>query len=220
MRTPTGELALVPVPAATRSGPELFRGHPVHRRTDIRLGGRTFELRPVVPTDVDGIDGFVRGLSPRSRFHRFHAPVRRLTASQLAGLVDVDHHERETVVVREPAGRVVAVGQFAGVGDGIAELALAVADDHHRSGLGTHVVAWLADAAREEGFRAFTATVLAENRAATGLFGRWPGSVSVERHGSNVEVLLSLDPLAGAVPPEDLSGAGDGASSDSIPTPA
>ncbi|MBW3620065.1 MAG: GNAT family N-acetyltransferase [Actinobacteria bacterium] len=186
--------ALLPRPAPLRSGPELLRGHPVHRRSSVVVDGQRLELRPVVPSDLDGIDRFVRGLSPRSRFLRFHAAVRRLSSGQLAGLVDVDHHDRETVVVRDTSGAVVALGQYAGVGRGVAELGLAVADDWHRRGLATRVVAWLADAAREEGFRAFTASVLAENRAAIGLFDRWPGTVQVERHGTAVEVLLCLDP--------------------------
>lgn len=185
---------LVPEPAPLTSGPDLFRGHPVTRRTTSRVDGVPLELRAVVPGDLAGIDRFFTGLSPRSRFHRFHAAVRRLTPQQLAGIVDVDHHRRETVVARDPAGRIVAVGQYVAVGEATAELALAVADDWQRRGVGTRVVAWLADAARAAGIGAFTASVLAENRGGTALFGGWPGTVRVERHGSVFEVLLCLDP--------------------------
>lgn len=185
--------AFLPAPTPLTSGRELFRGHPVGRRTTTTVDGIELELRPVVPGDLAGVVRFFARLSPRSRFHRFHAAVRRLTTQELAGIVDVDHHDRETIVVREPGGRVIAVGQYIGVGDGLAELALAVAEDWQRRGLATRIVASLGDAAREAGFRAFTASVLAENRAGTGLFGRWPGAVQVERDGTVVEVLLSLD---------------------------
>lgn len=199
MRTrtiPTSGVVLAPEPAALVSGPELFRGHPVGRRSIAEVDGVPLELRPVVPGDLAGIDRFVAGLSPRSRFLRFHAAVRRLNVAQLAGIVDVDHRERETLVVRDPdRGRIVALGQYVAVGPGVAELGLAVADEWQHRGLGTRLVAALAAAGREEGVRAFTASVMAENRAALALFRRWPGSVSVERHGTEVEVLLHLEPV-------------------------
>lgn len=200
-----GGLRLTPGPAPLTSGAELFHGHPVERRMTIDVDGTAIDVRPVVPGDLAAIDRFITRLSPRSRFLRFHAPVRRLTSEQLAGIVDVDHRSRETIVALE-GRRVVALGQYLGVGAGTAELAIVVADDRQRRGLGALVVGQLAAAARASGLRALTASVLAENRAALRLFERWPGSVRVERHGTVLEVLLSLD-HAGDPPATDGEGA-------------
>lgn len=190
--TGAGVPRLLPPPAPLRSGPDLFSGHPVGRRLTVEVDRGDVLLRPVVPSDLDAIDAFVRDLSPRARFLRFHAAVRRLTLDQLAGLVDVDHRERETMVAVAD-GRVVALGQYVAVAAGTAELAVAVADAWRRRGLGALLVGQLAGAARAAGLAAFTASVLAENRPALAMFERWPGSVRVERHGTELELLLTLD---------------------------
>ena len=90
------------------------RAHP--RRERIDVDGSRLTLRPVLPTDAPALDAFVRGLSDRSAYHRFHGPRYRLSGAELAYLVNVDHRERETLVITEPArGEVIAFGQYVGL---------------------------------------------------------------------------------------------------------
>lgn len=167
--TPSATPRLASAPVPLRSGPELFGPRRVPERTGWRVGRQPLELRPVVPGDLAAVDALIRGLSARSRYLRFHTGLRRLTSHQLAGIVEVDHHARETLVVTTRDGRrsrVVALGQFVAVGGGAVELALVVADDWQGRGLGRRLARSLVRAAREEGHATVVALVLRDNAAA------------------------------------------------------
>jgi ribosomal protein S18 acetylase RimI-like enzyme len=65
--------------------------------------------------------------------------------------------------------RAVGIGRYAAVGSSQAELAVAVADDYHRRGIGTALMQRTASAARAAGYRTLQAEVLPENTAAISL---------------------------------------------------
>jgi GNAT superfamily N-acetyltransferase len=129
--------------------------------------GTLVEVRRLTAADAPLLaDGFAR-LSEESRRLRFLAPKTSLTRSELRYLTEVDGHRHEALGATDPlTGRGVAVGRFVcDPGDPArAEVAITVADEWQRRGLGRLLLERLADRAREEGVDRFTALVADENR--------------------------------------------------------
>ena len=170
----------------------LFEGSWARRRVVATSKGPVV-IRAATPLDTASVDHFVRALSPTARFRRFHSAVTRLTDRQLAGLVDVDHHDRETLLA--VSGRVVVgMGQYLAQThpkDSV-DLAVVVADDWQREGLGRELLIATCEAASATGFRTATAYVQAENRAMLSLLRGVPMPMVSTNEGSVVEVLLDL----------------------------
>jgi GNAT superfamily N-acetyltransferase len=129
--------------------------------------GAEIELRRLTPQDAPVLAEAFAQLSQESRRLRFLAPKPSLTKSELRYLTEVDGHRHEALGATDPAtGRGVAVGRFVRdpADPSRAEVALTVADDWQRRGLGRLLLERLADRAREEGVDRFTALVADENR--------------------------------------------------------
>ena len=128
----------------------------------------------------------VAGLSERSRYLRFAAPLPRLSEALLDQMMDVDG-TRHVVYVALPSGgtSIVGVARFvtAPGSRGSAEIAIAVADAWQGAGLGAVLLARLIEDARRAKLRCLIAVTLSENHAAGGL-ARSAG-FSLARTGGN-----------------------------------
>jgi len=80
-----------------------------------------------------------------------------------------------------------------------AEVAVTVADDLQGRGLGTALLGFLADRARAEGIRRFTALILASNREMLDLLEDLGPVRILERASGTIELEIAL-PAAGAGP--------------------
>ena len=134
--------------------------------------GSAVLIRPVQESDAPLLaDGFGR-LSERSRWMRFLTAKQALSTAELRYFTSGDHHDHEALGALDHSdGRGVAIARY--VRDpaepDVAEIALTVADDWQRRGLGTELLTRLADRACQEGIRTFTALVAADNSAMSGL---------------------------------------------------
>jgi GNAT superfamily N-acetyltransferase len=118
-------------------------------------------------------DAFAQ-LSQESRRLRFLGPKPTLSAAELRYLTEVDGHNHEAICAIDPtSGRGLAIGRFVRDREDPmrAEVAITVADDWQRRGLGKLLLERLADRAREEGVSSFTALVSHDNRNMKGLLG-------------------------------------------------
>ena len=140
-------------------------------------------------------------MGPESRQLRFFGPVIRLTGDQLTYLTDVDHHDHEALVaIDADSGDGIGVARFVRFADDVAEPAVSVVDEWQGRGVGSLLLDELADRAREEGIAFFAAPVLAQNETAISLLSRL-GDASTTNNGSEVEVLVALEPgQTGAAP--------------------
>ena len=69
-------------------------------RADVLLAdGTTVHLRPIRPEDADGIVALHSRFSERTRYLRYFSPYPRIPARDLARFVNVDHRDREALVV-------------------------------------------------------------------------------------------------------------------------
>ncbi|MFE9749258.1 GNAT family N-acetyltransferase [Saccharothrix saharensis] len=122
------------------------------------------------------VDTVFHGLSPRSRYLRFHAPVPRLTASMRRRLTDLDGR-RKAAVVAECHRTPIGIGRLIATGDDTAEIALAVVDPWQRKGVGTELVNALARLAADLRYEELHGDVLGENQPMLRLVARvFPGA--------------------------------------------
>jgi RimJ/RimL family protein N-acetyltransferase len=162
----------------------------------LRDGSRVV-IRQVRSADAPLLaDGFAR-LGPESRRLRFLRRKDELSAAELRYFTDVDHHHHEALgALDRTGGRGVGVARY--VRDNTsdlqaAEIAVTVADDWQGRGLGTELLARLADRARAEGIHRFTALVSADNAAMAGLLRSVSASPVHREHGT-VEYEIPLAP--------------------------
>ncbi len=136
---------------------------PVRLVRDVLLrDGSTLRLQAPGPAEYEDIRAFYEQLSPQSRYFRFHGMGRTDIVARAA--VESSGIDRVSLIARH-GGRVIAACSYQGLREpGVAEIALAVADDEQRRGIGTRMLEQLAAIGAERGVRRFDAAVLSANR--------------------------------------------------------
>ena len=142
--------------------------------------GRSVALRVARREDATAVQEFVRGLSERSRRHRFFTPLRELSPDQLDRITR-SRPPGDLALVGETiegAGtRIVAMAQYAACEPLDTEFAIVVDDAWQRQGLGIQLLRVLAEHAARAGLAALAGFVLADN---------WPMLTLVTRLGCDV----------------------------------
>jgi RimJ/RimL family protein N-acetyltransferase len=166
------------------------------RRVVVLRDGTRVLLRPLHPRDrALYLRGFEH-LSDRSRYMRFFSPKNTLSERELRYFLDVDHHDHEAVAAIDiDTGDGIGVARYIRDPEDrdIAEVSVAVVDDHQGRGLGAVLLGAIARRAREEGVRRFRATVLADNTRMLALIrGRWPYHDLRRRPASVLELEFDL----------------------------
>lgn len=173
--------------------------YPAHLASDVVLrDGSTVSLRPVRPEDAPLLLEFFRSLDERSLAFRFFtgAPGLEEVARILA---DVDYRRRFGLVgLRGEDRHPVAHGFFAAIDDQVVEIAFAVSPGLQGHGLGSVLLAQLAERAEEEGFDSMVADVLPQNHAMISMFrdSGFPVEVRSEPEAVVVEMPTSPAPEA------------------------
>ena len=171
-------------------------GYPHHREADVALrDGSTVHIRPVRAEDEAAMRAFFGRMSVESRAFRFFSAGANLDRAAKQS-VEVDYRDRYALVATAgPEHRIVGHAIYVRLGrppthgpqaypaaDGggghgpsggtsapAAESAFAVADDYQGRGLGTILLAHLAEAAHEAGLQVFVNQVLPDNRRMIGV---------------------------------------------------
>jgi RimJ/RimL family protein N-acetyltransferase len=140
----------------------------------------------------------LRHLSDESVQRRFLTLKRSFSRSELRYLTEVNGRDHVALVAEypgDPARRLIAVARFVRLADDptTAEVAIVVADDWQRRGVGTQLTELLAKQARESGIRRFTATMSSDNVAAHRLMNRLTSQLERHYAGHGVsEMVLDL----------------------------
>jgi RimJ/RimL family protein N-acetyltransferase len=151
-------------------------------------------IRPLEPVDRAGLAALFMRLSPESRRRRFLAPKPRLSAGELTYLSAVDHHSHEAVAaVDRRDGSIVGVARYVRMPDrpSAADVAVAVADDMQRKGIGTALAHRLIERARDNHFQVLTAATLWDNRPVRRMLRRL-GFHACASEGNVIELELNL----------------------------
>ena len=168
---------------ASEGGPRLLV------RDVLLRDGSTLRLRAPAPADFGDIKAFYDGLSPESRYFRFHGYGRTDAAARAEA--EASGVDRLALLGRHD-GRVVAVASYDGLREpGAAEVSFAVADDLQRHGIGTRMLEQLAAIGAERGIHRFDAEVMPDNYPMLGVFAH--AGFAVRRRSSFGELTVSLD---------------------------
>jgi RimJ/RimL family protein N-acetyltransferase len=158
-------------------------------RDVILRDGSTLRLRAPAPEDLEDIKAFYDGLSPESRYMRFHGFGRTdMAARDYAEAGGVD---RVALIGCHGGCVVAAAGYDRSRERSAAEVAFAVADDFQGRGTATRMLEQLAAIAAAQGIDRFDAEVMAANRAMLGVFEG--AGFAVRRKGASGEVTVALD---------------------------
>jgi acyl-CoA synthetase (NDP forming)/RimJ/RimL family protein N-acetyltransferase len=143
---------------------ELESRYPKKWETDVVVSdGGTVYIRPIKPTDSNGIESFYARLSPETIYLRFFTPLPRLSDAMLHRFVNVDYVDRMAFIALL-GDAIIAVARYDRIpGSDAAEVAFLVDDAHQGRGLGTIMLEYLAAVAKESGVARFLADTLPEN---------------------------------------------------------
>jgi GNAT superfamily N-acetyltransferase len=153
--------------------------------------------RPVRPDDDERFRRLWPRLSRETVHRRFHAPVRRLPASAVRRLVEVDHDRREAVVA-VVGGEVVGVARYdrSPADPATAELAVVVEDAWQGMGVARQLLSELVALARARGVAVLTGTVQPDNTPVLALVRRLLPTAVLTSDGDVLAVRAACPPAA------------------------
>jgi GNAT superfamily N-acetyltransferase len=156
--------------------------------------GTLLRIRPIRPSDKPLLAAGLERLSAPSVQRRFLSPKPRFSAAELRYLTEVDGHDHVAHVAELPndPSRLLAVGRWVRLPDEpeAAEVAILVADDWQRRGIGSLLSTVLADDARLRGIRRFTATMQADNVPAHRLMRKLTDRLERRSGGAGIDELV------------------------------
>ncbi len=150
-------------------------------------------IRPYESADGELIEAMSARLSKRSLYERFFAGTPTLPPRYLAALAKTDHDDRE-VVLAVYSDAVIGIAEYVRDKDAPAraDLAVLVADDWQRRGIGRRLVTALGELADRRGIADFSADALMTNRSAlSAISSIWPAA-RAERDGTTVRFTLPV----------------------------
>ena len=142
-------------------------GYPSQYEAEVLLkDGSRIILRPIRSDDIKGWLGFVSRLSRRTKYLRFHS-LPKLGREEAIRFCTVDYNDTFAFVAevrRDQRKDIVAIGRYYRLPKRhSAEIAFTVEDAYQGKGIGTKLMEWLTNVARENGITTFEAAVLGEN---------------------------------------------------------
>jgi len=174
--------------------------YPAYREADVVLhDGSTVHLRPVRPADEAALLNLLNRLGEDSRTFRFFSGAPNLEAAA-RDMAEVDYEGRYGLVAtRGGDDSLVGHGAYVRGAPGHAEVAFAIVDEMQGQGLGTILLAHLAEVAGENGVSLFVAEVLPQNHRMVEVFRESGFPVEIASIPGAIEVQLPTSFSGGAV---------------------
>lgn len=166
-------------------------GYPHLAEADVVLrDGTVARLRPIRPSDAEGIHRFHAGQSEESIYLRFFAPIRRLSERDVERFTNVDYVDRMALValIRD---EIIGIGRYDRISPTSAEVAFNISDHYQGKGIGSVLLEHLAAIAQEHDITRFEAEVLPQNRKMLAVFS--DAGYEVSRRFEDGVVMLHFD---------------------------
>ncbi len=170
--------------------------YPSHYETEVLLkDGSRIILRPIRSEDIEGWLDFVSRLSRRTKYLRFHS-LPKLGRDDAIRFCTVDYNNTFAFVAEVRGDQrkdIVAIGRYYRLPKKhSAEVAFAIEDAYQGKGIGTKLMEWLANVARENNITSFEADVLGENREMMGVFRAYGFHVESELSGGVYHITFPI----------------------------
>ncbi len=169
-------------------------GYPTQWEADVVLrDGTVAHLRPIRPSDVEGVHRFHAGQSDESIYFRFFAPLRQLSDQDVHRFTHVDYVDRVALVVtmRED---IIGIGRYDRIDTRSAEVAFNISDHYQGKGIGSVLLEHLAAIGQDMGLAKFTAEVLPHNRRMLAVFSEAGYAVKRRVEDGVVQVEFDIEP--------------------------
>jgi RimJ/RimL family protein N-acetyltransferase len=160
--------------------------------------GASILIRPIRADDKRMLEDGLRHLSDESVHRRFLTLKRSFSRAELRYLTEVNGRDHVALVAEYPGDavrRLIAVARFVRLAEdpAAAEVAIGVADDWQRRGVGSLLTKELAEEARRLGIKRFTATMASDNLPAQRLMAKLTRHLESRHSGHGVsELVLDL----------------------------
>lgn len=166
--------------------------------------GTEVVVRPIRPDDKELLLRGFRRLSPESRYRRFFAAKHDLSPTELCYLTEVDGFRHFALGATSADGHDgLGVARFIQLDGepGLAEAAIAVADEHQGKGLGSLLFQRLVAAAAERGVQRFRCEMLGSNQGMADLvFSLSPQAPAVAISSGVMSMEFALPAIAPEAP--------------------
>ena len=161
-------------PEFARVEGKLVVGPTELRTTRLLDDGTQLTFRPIHPTDEPLMLDLFYALSQETIYYRFMSRSKQVPRSEIQDFVFIDHRTDVAIVCTVPEAHgedIIAIGRYyLDETTNMAEVAFVVRDDWQNRGIGTELLRYLAQVARRNGIRGFTAEVLRANSAMQRVF--------------------------------------------------
>ncbi len=165
-------------------------------RYDTLKDGTQIFFRPVKPTDEPALSEMLYSLSGQSVQTRFFTATMAFPHKDVQKLTNIDYRNDLAIVgvVPSPGGEdIVAIAQyFLDPKTKSAEVAFIVQDEWQQMGMGSYLMDYLAQIARQRGVKTFYAKVLPRNKAMLAIFHNTGFQVKTEFDGEAYSITFDL----------------------------
>lgn len=167
----------------------------LERYATLRDGTQIF-FRPVKPTDEPALAEMLYSLSANSVRARYFTHTMTFPHKHVQQLTNVDYQQNLAIVGVVPSAtgdEIVAIGQyFLDPKSQAAEVAFIVHDEWQARGMGTYLLLYLCQIAKQRGVKRFYAKVLPSNRPMLAIFHNSGYSVQTEFDGNAYSINFEL----------------------------
>jgi acyl-CoA hydrolase/RimJ/RimL family protein N-acetyltransferase len=166
-------------------------------KSDTLKDGTQIFFRPVKPTDEAPLSEMLYSLSPASVRTRYMSQTMRFPHKDLQKLTNIDYEQNLAIVGTVPGvsgEEIVAIAQyFLDPKTQAAEVAFVVQDEWQQKGMGTLLLQYLTQIAKQRGVKKFYAKVLPINKAMLAVFYNSGYQVNTEFDGDVYNITYELD---------------------------
>ncbi|MDQ1537150.1 MAG: hypothetical protein QOE58_1543, partial [Actinomycetota bacterium] len=168
--------------------------YPAWWEADVVLrDGSLAHVRPILPTDADGLRRFHAGQSDQSIYFRFFAPLKTLSDKEVTRFTQVDYDWR-VALVATVGGEIIGVARYDRLDATTAEVAFHISDAQQGKGVGSVLLEHLAAIGQEGGVTKFVADVLPQNHKMIQVFTEAGYDVNYHFDDGVIAVAFTIEP--------------------------